>query len=296
MGHAPHRQSQTSDTRSVQLRMGLVGRGIGLSRTPAMHEAEAAAQGLVCRYELIDTDSENAGLAEILDRAEADGFAGLNVTYPYKQQVMPLLHELSDAAQQVGAVNTVVFRDGRRFGHNTDFWGFAGSLTQGLPEADLAVVLLIGAGGAGGALAHALRNVGTGQILIHDARPEAAEALADAVRAAGGTAEAVTDVAKAAKGASGLVNATPVGMAKLPGMPIDATCLEPRHWVADIIYFPLETELLRYARALGCPTLSGEGMAVLQAVRAFELFTGRPADAERMRARFRAFDSEGSKP
>jgi len=279
--------------RGTPLRMALVGRGIGLSRTPAMHEAEAAAQGLSCRYGLIDVTTDAAGLAGILDRAEGEGFAGLNVTYPYKQQVMPLLHELSDAARQVGAVNTVVFRDGRRFGHNTDFRGFAGALSEGLPDADLSSVLLIGAGGAGGAVGHALRDLGAAEIAILDTRPKAAEALAAAIRAAGGRARAVADAAEAAGQAAGIVNATPVGMAKLPGLPLDAALIRPGHWVADIIYFPLETELLRHARALGCRTLGGEGMAVLQAVRAFELFTGRPADPERMRRTFRSFDAEG---
>lgn len=287
--------NRTATVQGTDLRMGLIGRGIGLSRTPAMHEAEAAAQGLTCRYDLLDTEAgETAPLPDILDRTEVAGYAGLNITYPYKQQVIPLLHELSDAARQVGAVNTVVFRDGRRFGHNTDFRGYAGSLSAGLPDAALSTVLLIGAGGAGGAVGHALRSLGAGRILVHDTRPEAAAELAASIRAAGGTAEPVTDSTAAAREADGLVNATPVGMAKLPGLPLDGAALEPRHWVSDIIYFPLETEFLRRARALGCRTLGGEGMAVLQAVRAFELFTGRPADAERMRATFRSFTPGGA--
>lgn len=265
-------------------RMGLVGRGIQLSRTPAMHEAEAAAQGLSCLYDILDTDAGTEGtLPEILSRAEADGFAGLNITFPYKQAVMAHLHQMSDAARRVGAVNTVVFRDGKRVGYNTDFWGFAESFGAGLPDAPLDDVLLIGAGGAGGALAHALSDMGARRISIFDTRDGTAEALAKDIA----VAEPVVDLIDAAARASGIVNATPVGMAKLPGMPIPPALLDARHWVADIIYFPLETELLRTARALGCKTLSGEGMAVFQAVRAFELFTGHAADADRMRATFR---------
>lgn len=274
----------------ARLRMGLVGRGIGLSRTPAMHEAEAAAQGLACRYDLLDTDAGAEGaLDEILDHAEAAGFAGLNVTFPYKQAVIAHLDELSDAAGRVGAVNTIVFRDGRRFGHNTDFWGFSESLRRGLTDAALETVLLIGAGGAGAALAHALTDMKTRRLLIADTRPGAA---ADLARAAGPHAEAVRDLEAAAADADGIVNATPVGMAKLPGTPIAPALLSPRHWVADIVYFPLETELLHAARELGCRTLSGEGMAVFQAVRAFELFTGRPADPDRMRETFRRLGTE----
>lgn len=278
---------------SDTLRMGLVGRGISLSRTPAMHEAEAAQRGLVCRYDLIDTDGQaGAQLAAILDNAEAQGFAGLNITYPYKQDVIRLLDAVSDAAQRVGAVNTVVFKDGRRFGHNTDFWGFSESFRRGLPDAPLDTVLLIGAGGAGGAVAHALSDLGARSILIADTRLGAAETLAAAVCAAGGQAEAASDLTGAAARADGIVNATPMGMAKLPGTPLDPTCLSAGHWVADIVYFPLETALLKAARRAGCRTLPGEGMAIFQAVRAFELFTGLPADPDRMRATFRSLGAE----
>ena len=279
---------QVEDRSSVgarRLRLGLVGCGIGLSRTPAMHEAEAAAQNLSCTYELLDNDAGAQGeLPEILDRCESAGFAGLNVTFPYKQAVIPHLHELSAAARRIGAVNTVVFRDGKRFGHNTDFWGFSESMRRGLPGASLETVLLIGAGGAGAALGHAMADLGVTRIMIADTRQGAAENLA---RAIGPQAEAVKDIAAAAAAAAGIVNATPVGMSELPGTPIDPALIEERHWVADIVYFPLETALLKTARERGCRTLSGEGMAVFQAVRAFELFTGRPADADRMRETFR---------
>jgi shikimate dehydrogenase len=279
---------------AVPLRLGLVGRGIQLSRTPRMQEAEARAHGLDCRYQLLDTDAGTAGsLAEIVSRAEAEGFAGLNVTYPYKEAAVPLLDTLSDAARTVGAVNTIVFRDGVRRGHNTDFWGFAESVRRGLPDAAMGTVLLVGAGGAGRAVAHALRELGAGEILVADTRAEAAGALARTLADAGARAAVMNDLAAAAGAADGIVNATPVGMAKLPGTPLDPALLQPRHWVADIVYFPLETPLLAAARARGCTTLSGEGMAVFQAVRAFELFTGRRANPERMRSSFRAAGGGG---
>lgn len=274
-----------SDTREGTLCLGLVGRGIQLSRTPAMHEAEAAAQDLTCTYDLFDEDSDDpATLRAVLDRCEAAGYAGLNVTYPFKQTVIPLLHELSDEAARIGAVNTVVFRDGRRYGHNTDSWGFAECLRQGLSDAGRGTILLLGAGGAGAALAHALIGLNVRRLLIADTRRDAADALA---RAVGARAAVADDLAAATTQADGIVNATPVGMAKWPGTPIDPDLLEPRHWVIDIIYFPLETRLLEHARQRGCRTLSGEGMAVYQAVRAFELFTGRAAEPDRMRATFR---------
>jgi shikimate dehydrogenase len=268
------------------LRVGLIGRGIQLSRTPAMHEAEARAQGLNLRYELIDLDMLDGTptLADLVTRAEADGFAGLNVTFPFKRDAIALLDELSPAAVKIGAVNTIVFADGKRRGHNTDFWGFAESLRQGLPDVSKRSVLLLGAGGAGGAVAQALRDVGVLDIAVFDQNLPAAEALAAQV---GGLA--VANLATAAVNADGIVNTTPMGMAKLPGMAIHADLIEPRHWVADIVYFPRETELLATARARGCRVLDGSGMAVFQAVRAFELFSGLKPEPNRMRAAFEAF-------
>ena len=278
-------------------RVGLIGQGIQQSRTPLMHMNEGAALGFGLDYQLLDTDRMDPvpSLAALLERAEAEGYAGLNITFPYKQEVMQHLDVLSDAARQVGAVNTVVFKDGKRFGHNTDFWGFATGLDWALPEVKRDCVLLMGAGGAGGAVAHALVSVGVTHLLIADVRPETAQALAAAVGDAHGiTAEAATDMAAAAARADGIVNATPMGMAKLPGMAIAPELIEARHWVSDIVYFPLETELLRVARAKGCQTASGQGMATFQAVRAFELFTGRKPDAERMRATFESFDTQSA--
>ncbi len=272
------------------VRVGLVGKGIQLSRTPAMHEAEGAALGLEYRYDLIDPDAPDGptgSLEDILSQAEAEGFAGLNITFPFKREVVGLLDELSDAAEKIGAVNTVVFADGKRRGHNTDFWGFSESLRLGLPDVAKSCVLLLGAGGAGGAVAHALAAAGVGQILIADPDHAAAQVLA---RAIGGAV--VSDIAGAVARADGIVNATPMGMAKHPGTAIDPGLLEPRHWVVDIVYFPLETEFLRAARAKGCPTLDGGGMAVFQAVRAFALFTGLTPDPSRMRATFESFDTK----
>ncbi|GKY86515.1 shikimate dehydrogenase (NADP(+)) [Sinisalibacter aestuarii] len=271
------------------MRVGLIGKGIQLSRTPSMHVAEGRAQGLALQYDLIDPDAlpgPEPALAEMLDAAEAAGFAGVNVTFPYKRAVIDHLDVLSDAAQKVGAVNTVVFRDGGRSGHNTDFWGFAESVRQGLSGAPMETVLLLGAGGAGGAVAHALKSLNVARLMIFDTDRAAAETLAADVGA-----EAVSDLARAAARADGIVNATPMGMAKLPGTAIPVELIDPGHWVADIVYFPLETELLRAARAKGCRTLDGSGMAVFQAVRAFSLFTGLTPDANRMRATFEAFSA-----
>jgi shikimate dehydrogenase len=275
---------------------GLIGSGIGASRTPALHEREAAEQGLRLVYRLIDLDRLNLGpeaLEDLLTAAERMGFAGLNITYPCKQAVLPLLHALSDDARALGAVNTVVLQDGERIGHNTDCSGFAEAFRRGLPGVARRAVVQLGAGGAGAAVAHALLAEGVARLAIRDADPARAEDLARALSARFGVDRAVVahDLTAAMAAADGVVNCTPVGMAKLPGTPLPVALLRPAHWVADIVYFPLETELLRAARALGCRVLHGGGMAVFQAVGAFRLFTGRVPDAERMLRHFAAMSA-----
>ncbi|TWI41906.1 shikimate dehydrogenase [Mesorhizobium tianshanense] len=282
---------------SRRILVGLLGHGIQLSRTPAMHEAEGRAHGLSYVYTLLDTEMMGEiapPLDELVSFAGHFGFTGFNVTFPYKQEIIPLLDELSGAAEILGSVNTVVFRRGRRIGHNTDMWGFKESFRRGMAGEKRAEVLLLGAGGAGAAVAQALLESGVEKLLVSDVQMDRAEALASRLRPVDGAQQVVvvSDLAKASSHADGIVNATPVGMAKLPGIPIEADMLRPECWVADIVYFPLETELLREARRRGCRTLSGEGMAVFQAVRAFELFTGLGPDVKRMKEAFAAFGSE----
>jgi len=277
---------------------GLIGSGIQASRTPAMQEREGAEQGLRLIYKLVDLDVLGLGaeaLEELLVAAERMGFAGLNITYPCKQAVVPLLHELSPDASALGAVNTVVLKDGRRIGHNTDCTGFAEGFRRGLPGVARARVVQMGAGGAGAAVAHSLLAEGVGRLAIADTEAGRAGALADALNARFGAGRAVAaeDLAAEMAAADGLVNCTPVGMAKLPGTPLPVALLRPALWVAEIVYFPLETELLRAARAIGCRTLDGGGMAVFQAVGAFRLFTGIEPDAARMLRHFAAMSAAG---
>lgn len=278
---------------SGAVRIGLLGRGIGASLTPIMHETEGRRLGLDYRYDLIDFDRlglADADLDAVVSAARALGFAGLNVTYPFKQAIVGLLDGLSPEAAAIGAVNTVVLRDGTRVGHNTDCWGFAQSLRQGLGDVAVGRVLQIGAGGAGAAVARALVQLGATIIDIVDADPTRAGILSAQLAGEGIAAQAVApaDLPSALPEADGVVNATPVGMEKYPGTPFDPRLLTPRHWVADIVYFPRETELLRCARDLGCRTLPGGGMAIHQAVRAFALFTGREPDPAEMGRTFAA--------
>ena len=284
--------AESWDRRPAYL-VALIGSDIGASLTPAMHEREGAEQGLRAIYRLLDFTALGLGpeaLEELLVAAQRLGFAGVNVTHPCKQAVIPLLDGLSDEARALGAVNAVVFRDGRRIGHNTDWFGFAEGFRRGLPDAARRQVVQLGAGGAGAAVAHALLVLGAERLIVFDIDPHRAARLTEALAARFGAGRAVAggDLASAIAWADGLVNCTPVGMANHPSLPLPAELLRPALWVAEIVYFPLETALLRAARALGCRTLDGGGMAVFQAVGAFRLFTGIEPDAGRMQRHFAA--------
>jgi shikimate dehydrogenase len=263
-----------------KLLCGLIGSGIQRSLTPAMQEEEARHHGLRLHDQLIDLDRTGAGVDELptlLRAARTMGFAGLNITYPCKQAILPLLDELSDEAAAMGAVNTVVLREGRLIGHNTDGSGWAWGFRRVLPDADLSRVVLLGAGGAGAAIAHALlRELGARQLVINDREGGKAQDLAAALNGLYGPGRAVaeSDLARALQGANGLVHATPTGMDKLPGLPLPQALLRPDLWVSEIVYFPIETALLKAARAMDCRTVDGGHMAVGQAVGAFRLFTG----------------------
>ena len=263
--------------------IGLIGAGIQASRSPAMHMLEASRQGLRYIYKLIDLEKLGLGveaLPDLLTAAERLGFDGLNITHPCKQAVIPLLTELSEEARTIGAVNTVVLRHGKRCGHNTDCSGFAESFRRGLSGVQTNHVVLLGAGGAGAAVAHAALGLGIEHLTVFDTDTAKAAQLVVAL----GTSRVAqgTDLGEAMARANGLIHATPTGMAQHPGLPLPPTLLRPEHWVAEIVYLPLETELLVAARRLGCRTLDGAGMAVFQAVEAFRLFTGIQPDAERM--------------
>lgn len=278
--------------------VGLVGRGIGSSRSPLMHHLEGERLGLAYDYALLDLDVLRLAddmLGDVVLAAEAAGFAGLNITHPFKHQIRDILTGLSAEAAEIGAVNTVVFGVGGRIGHNTDGWGFATSFRDEFPDAARDVVALVGAGGGGAAVAHALLGLGVGELRITDSDLARAEALAERLGRGGAGRVVVTESAgEAVTGASGVVNATPVGMPKYPGTPFDTALLRPGQWVADIVYFPEDTELLRRAREIGCRTLTGRGMAVFQAARAFELFTGVAADREAMGRHFEAATTEAT--
>lgn len=281
-------QTTGSDPRRSIL-AGLIGQGVKPSLTPELHEREAARQGIRYVYKTIDLPGGRVAeshLRRLLESAVELGFDGLNITHPIKQTMVSLVDRVSSDVSAIGALNTVLITDGETVGHNTDVTGFGRAFTEGLPGVDLDDVVLLGAGGAGFAVAHALVRLDARRVHVFDPDTSRARALAQSIQAVG-TDMAVspvseTGLARAIAEASGLVNATPVGMAAHPGSPVPPDLLRTGLWVADIVYRPLTTELLHEAQARGCTVLSGAGMAVHQAADAFELITGRTADRDAM--------------
>jgi shikimate dehydrogenase len=274
--------------------LGLIGRNIQGSLSPALFADAFAAAGIDGYYHLMDADQmSERGLPQLFDAIKAAGFAGANITYPFKQEIIPLLDAVDPEAAQVGAVNTVAIApDGRTIGYNFDRrgWRISFSETLGADGARGKTVVQVGAGGAGRAVAFALLDLGVALLILNDIDKARAEALkADVAKhygasrcCVGGTLD--RDIAAA----DGAVNATQVGMTGFPGNPIPVSALEPTHWAADVIYTPLETEFLKAAAGRGARVLNGSGMCVHQAAEAFRLFTGVTPDVARLHRAFAA--------
>lgn len=279
-------------TRSILV--GLVGANIMRSLSPALHEDAFAAAGIRGHYHLMDLDRlPDRPLEQLFGAIKTVAFNGINVTFPCKQAIMPLLDEISAEARQIGAVNTVIISESRRaVGFNTDRIGFRRNFEEGLGRAAIEdkVAVLVGAGGAGRAVGFALMDLGAAGVVVHDMDATRAAALvADLTLHHGHSrCRVAKNLTDECSDAAGIVNATPVGMLGFPGNPVPPTALHPEHWVADVIYTPVETLLIKAARACGARVLTGGGMCVHQAVETFRLFTGVVPDVARMHQTFAA--------
>lgn len=278
--------SLTAPRRAVLV--GLIGQGVAPSLTPPMHELEGARHDMNYVYRTIEVTPEQVSgdcLVQLLWAARRMGFDGLNVTHPVKQAIVPLLDDLAPSASRVGACNTVVFNGNTTVGHNTDVTGFGSAFDASFGGSPRERVVIVGAGGAGSAVATALAERDIAELVIVDVACDRAEQLAaQAAPLTNGSVRgsSVAQLPELLAEADGVVNATPFGMAAHPGMAFDPALLREGAWVGDIVYRPTATALLRAARARGLKTMSGLGMAMGQAADAFEIFTGEPADRDAM--------------
>jgi shikimate dehydrogenase len=253
---------------------GLIGAPIAQSASPALHEQAAEALGVRCHYQLIEVAGAGRDELKLLvEGVRRLGFAGVNVTFPYKEAVVDLLDELSPGAALIGAVNTVVVRDGRLTGYNTDTTGFARAVTPLVTASSHGAVAVIGAGGVGKAIAFALAGLGVSELRIFDTDHAKAAHLAARLEGHVRTT-VVSNLEDALRGVAGLVNGSPVGMLPSLGTPVPDNLLHAGLWVADAVYSPLWTPLLTSARAKGATVMTGREFAIYQAADAFELFTG----------------------
>ncbi|GJD57246.1 shikimate dehydrogenase [Methylobacterium dankookense] len=269
----------------------VVGHPIAHSRSPLIHGHWLSEHGIAGSYTRIDVAP--ADFAGFVDGLASSGFAGGNVTIPHKEAARALAHRLTPRAERIGAVNTLIVEgDGRILGDNTDAPGFVAHLDQSLgddwPERTGGTALVLGAGGAARAVVIGLAERGLTRIRVANRSPERAAAVAALVP---GIAEAVawSEIPDLLAETGLLVNTTSLGMVGHPALDVDLTPLPARAAVADIVYAPLETPLLREARARGLAAVDGLGMLLHQAVPGFAAWFGvRPAVTPALRARIEA--------
>jgi shikimate dehydrogenase len=257
---------------------GIIGDPIAHTRSPAIHNAAYAACGLDWVYIAFAVPA--GGAASAIDAMRALSLAGLQVTMPHKADAAASCEQLSLTAAALGAVNTVVVRDGRVVGDSTDGEGFVRALGDEGVDVASARVVLLGAGGAARAIAHALGGAGA-QLTVAARRLDAATIAAGL--ASGAAAVVLDEVGDAISDATVVVNATPLGMAG-EDPPFDPALLHDGQLVLDTVYHPVETPLLVAARACGARVANGLGMLVHQAALSFTTFTGVEAPLDAMRA------------
>ncbi|GAA0653752.1 shikimate dehydrogenase [Salarchaeum japonicum] len=261
---------------------GLLGNPVGHSLSPPMHEAAYDELGIDARY--VTFEPAEADIADAVAGADALDIAGLNVTIPFKQDVLGLV-DPDPLAARIGAVNTIDFSGDAPTGHNTDAGGARRALTSHGVELADADAVLVGAGGAGRAVAFALADAGA-SVAVANRTVETAESLAGDVGDAA-SAHGLDALPELIAGADVLVNATSVGMDE-DASPVPADALHADLTVMDAVYSPLDTRLLRDALRAGADTVDGAWMLLYQGVEAFERWTGRDAPVDAMNAALRA--------
>lgn len=267
-----------------KIRLGLVGDNIAASRAPDLHHAAARLCGIDVTYERLVPKDLGLTFDEVIAHAKEDGFRGLNITYPYKEQVLKFATIEDRAIDAIGACNTILFED-RTTGLNTDYTGFIAAFKHRFGTMSPGAVALAGSGGAGKAIAFALASLGVLSLRIFDIDAQRAHALAAALQKAhlALAVRAEPTLRQACESADGLINCTPMGMVGYDGNAFAGIALAGRKWVFDAVYTPLETAFLKESKAAGVDILGGYELFLYQGVQAFELFTGRQVDAATLR-------------
>jgi len=267
------------------IKLGLIGDNIAASRSPALHRIAGRLTGQDVSYDLLRPAALHRSFEEVLAWAEASGYRGLNITYPYKERVVAHLEVPDPAVRAIGACNTVLFGPGRPIGWNTDYSGFIAAYRHRFGDRPPGRVAMAGTGGVGRAIAFALRQLGTSELRLFDIDVAKSRALADALATLpGGTAVTVAgSIEEATRDADGLVNSTPIGMVGIGGTPFPQATLAGRQWAFDAVYTPVDTPFMVAAEAAGLNVLSGYELFFYQGVDAFLHFTGKEAPETALR-------------
>ncbi|KEO57339.1 shikimate dehydrogenase family protein [Thalassospira permensis] len=271
------------------LKLGLIGKGISLSQSARLHVLLGRMCGIDVTYDYLDSE-KIAGfdlIGQLAACAKA-GYAGVNVTHPYKTEARKLIQRRKRLPEALGAVNTVVFREDGWRGDNTDYVGFMRGYRGQFGDQAPGTVLQMGAGGVGLATAFGLHGLGAERILIHDKDADRGHTLVATLKAGGANVAFVTepDLSDAIRDADGLINCTPVGMNQYPGSPIDAALLGGQKWAFDAVYTPVETSFLHSARKAGLSVMTGFELFFFQGIEAFEVFSGAQIDGDAARIEY----------
>ncbi len=253
------------------LKAAVIGHPIGHSKSPLIHGTWLEAYGIKGSYEAIDImpgdlERDVSGLIE-------KGFSGFNVTIPHKEAIIPLCHDVDDTVRAIGAANTIVIKEGKLYGTNTDAFGFLQNIKEAAPDFDFTAgpALVLGAGGASRAIIYALKSAGVPKVIVANRTKEKAEKLAREFGAE------VCDWDRRTAYLSDLnllVNTTSLGMTGRDPLDMDLSALPENALVNDVVYAPLYTGLLQQAQERGNPVVTGIGMLIHQARPAFERWFG----------------------
>jgi len=268
------------------IKLGLIGDNIARSRAPVLHGLVGDQNGVAVTYDRLVPKDRGETFDQVFAACKAEGYRGINVTYPYKEQVAQKLRIDDPLVQAIGAVNTVIFdADGPR-GHNTDYSGFTAAYGRVRGIEPTGRALMIGTGGVGRAVAFGLAALGANDLALVDRDLVKAEALANDLRRAAPnlTVSVGNDAVAAAKGAAGVINCTPVGMVGYDGTPLPLAAMAMASWAFDAVYTPVKTQFLTDAAASGLQVISGWELFFFQGVHAWEFFAGLPLDEDRLRA------------
>jgi shikimate dehydrogenase len=267
------------------IRLGLIGDNIAASRAPELHRVCGKLSGLAVTYDLLVPQELKLDFDGVFDRAQNEGYRGLNITYPYKEKVVGRLVVDDASAKAISACNTVVFERPRPRGANTDYTGFIAAYRTSYGTASPGIVAMAGSGGVGKAIALALAGLGAKALHLFDVECAKSEQLKHALAGVfpATAVRIATSIEEAGDGADGLVNCTPLGMEGIGGAAFPPAMLAGKYWAFDAVYTPVETEFIREARGAGVAVMTGYELYFYQGIDAFRIFTGCDVDAAALR-------------